>query len=49
MLNFDLLEKGLGTVSPPHFEYDFSHRCSSCYIQLIDQISLPDGLYFLRY
>ena len=26
MLNFDLLEKGLGTVSPPHFVYDFSRK-----------------------
>ena len=26
MLNFDFLEKGLGTVSPPHFVYDFSRK-----------------------
>ena len=26
MLNFDFLEKGLGIVSPPHFEYDFSTK-----------------------
>ena len=26
MLNFDLLEKGLGIVSPPHFENDFSRQ-----------------------
>ena len=24
MLNFDFLEKSLGMVSPPHFEYDLS-------------------------
>ena len=49
MLNFDFLDKGLGTVSPAHFVYDFSKKCSSCYILLTDQISLPDCLYFLRY
>ena len=26
MLNFDLLEKGLGTISPPHLVYDFSRK-----------------------
>ena len=26
MLNFDFLEKGLGIVSPPHFEKDFSRK-----------------------
>ena len=26
MLNFDFLEKSLGLVSPPHFEYDFSRK-----------------------
>ena len=26
MLNFDVLEKGLGIVSPPHFVYDLSSR-----------------------
>ena len=25
-LNFDFLDKGLGTVSPPHFVYDFSTK-----------------------
>ena len=25
-LNFDLLEKGLGIVSPSHFVYDFSQK-----------------------
>ena len=26
MLNFDILEEGLGIVSPPHFVYDFSRK-----------------------
>ena len=26
MLNFEFLDKGLGTVSPPHFVYDFSTK-----------------------
>ena len=26
MLNFDSSEKGLGIVSPPHFENDFSRK-----------------------
>ena len=26
MLNFDLLEKDLEIVSPPHFVYDFSRK-----------------------
>ena len=26
MLNFDFLEKGLGTVLPPNFVYDFSRK-----------------------
>ena len=49
MLNFDFLDKGLGIVSPAHFVYDFSTKCSSCYILLSDQISLPGCLYFLKY
>ena len=49
MLNFDFLDKGLGIVSPAHFAYDFQQKCSSCYILLTDQISLPGCLYFLRY
>ena len=40
MFNFDILDKGLGIVSPAHFVYDFSKKkkCSSCYIVLTDQI-----------
>ena len=49
MLNFDFLDKGLGIVSSAHFVYDFSKKCSSCYILLTDQVSFPDCLYFLRY
>ena len=49
MLNPDLLEKGMGIVSPPHFVYDFKEKCFSCYILLTDQIQLSDGLYILRY
>ena len=41
MLNFDFLDKGQGIVSPAHFVYDFSTKCSSCYILLTEQISLP--------
>ena len=26
MLNFDFLEEGLGTVSAPHFLYDFPRK-----------------------
>ena len=33
MLNFHFLEKSLGIVSPPHFMYDFSIKCFSCYNQ----------------
>ena len=44
MLKFDFLEKGLGTVSPPHSAYE-----EKCHTLLTDQILLPDCLYFLRY
>ena len=49
MLNLDFVDKGLGIVSPANFVYDFSTKCSSCYILLTDQISLSGCLYFLRY
>ena len=49
MLNFDILDKGPGIVSPACFVYDFSKKISSCYIPLTDQILLPGCLYFLRY
>ena len=47
MFNFDFLEKGLGIVFPPHFEYDFKKNVS--HVILTDQTSLSDSLYFLRY
>ena len=49
MLNFDILDNGLGIFSPTDFVYDFQKKSSSCYILLTDQISLPGCLYFLRY
>ena len=49
MLNFDILDKGLGIVSPAHFVYEFSTKMFSYYILLTDKISLPGFVYFLRY
>ena len=49
MLNFVFLDEGLGIVSPARFVYDFSKKCSSCYILLNDQIWLPGCLYVFRY
>ena len=49
MLNFGILDEGLGIVSLLLFVYDFQQKCSSCYIVLNEQISLPGCLYFLRY
>ena len=49
-LKFDLLEKGLGIVSPPGFFCMMLQvKCFSSYILLTDQISLSDCLYFLSY
>ena len=48
MFNFDVLEKGLGLVSPTHFGYDFGYTFT-CYTLLTDQISMSDSLYFLGY
>ena len=31
MLNFDILDKGLGIVSPAHFVYDFSTKMFMLY------------------
>ena len=47
MLKVNLLEKGLGIVSTPHFVHGFQEKCFSCCILLNDQISLSDCLYFL--
>ena len=49
MINFDFLDKGIGIVSPAHLGMIIQRKCSSYYILLIDQISLPGCLYFLRY
>ena len=49
MLNFDILDKGLGIVSAAHFVYDFSTKISSSYILFTDQISSSGCLYSLRY
>ena len=49
MLNSYFSEKGLGQVSLLNFAYDFQDKCFSFYILLIDQVSLPDCFYFLRY
>ena len=50
VLNFDFLEEDLAMDSPLHFAYiSFQEKSFSCYILLTDQISLSDGLYFLRY
>ena len=49
MLNFDILDKGLGIVSPAHFVYDFSTKYLSCYILIPTQISLSGCFYFLRF
>ena len=49
MLNFELLEKGLGINFSPYLVYDFSRFFFSGYILLTDQISLLDCFYFLRH
>ena len=38
MLKFDVLEKVLGIVSPPHFVYDFSREMFLMLCLLADQI-----------
>ena len=48
MVNFDFLDKGLRTVSPPHFVYDFSTKMFLM-LYSIEEISLYGFLYFLRY
>ena len=50
MLNFDILDKGLGIVSAAHLCMIFQQKCSASYILLTDQMSLSGCLcYFLRY
>ena len=38
MLNFEILEKGLEIVSPPHIVFDFQKNSFSSYILLTNQI-----------
>ena len=38
MLDFDILEKSLGIVCPPHYVYQFEKKRFYCYILLTDQI-----------
>ena len=49
MLNFNFLEKCLGIVSPPHFEYDFSRKMFLIVHLLTVQFSVSGCLYILRY
>ena len=43
MVNFNLLEKGLELVSPPHFEYDFSRKT----FLMLHSINWPDFIDWL--
>ena len=49
MLNFDFLDKDLEIFLKHILCIIFQRKCSSCYIPLTDEISLPGCLYFLRY
>ena len=50
MLIFDYLERGRGIASPSHLGMIFLQKCFLlCCILLVDQISLSDFLYFLKY
>ena len=42
MFNFDIVEKGLGIVSPPHFVYDFSRKI----LLMLYSINLPNFITF---
>ena len=44
MLNFDILKKGLGIVSPPHFVYDFFKKNVSSYILLTNKFHCLLGI-----
>ena len=48
MLHFDILDEGLGIVSPAYLVYDFSTKIFLM-LYSTDQIALPGCLYFLRY
>ena len=49
MLNFDILDKGLGIVSAGYLCMIFQQKSSSSYVLLTDQILLSGCLYFFRY
>ena len=51
MLNFDFSEKRVGIASLQNFMYGFSRKMFLILysINLTDQTSLPDCLYFLKY
>ena len=43
MLNFNISEKGLGLVSPPHFVYDFSRKL----FHMLHSVDWPNFLFLL--
>ena len=47
-MNFAFLDKALGIVSAAHFVIIFQEKCF-VYILFIEQMSLSDCLYFIRY
>ena len=49
MLNFVFLDKGLGTISPAHFVYDFSTKIFLMLYSIDDQIALSGSFYILRH
>ena len=49
MLKFDFLERGLGTVSPPHCVCDFFRKMFLMLQSINNQISMSDCRDFLRY
>ena len=44
MLNLDFSEKGLGIVSPTHFEYDFSRKM----FLMLHSINWPNLIAFFK-
>ena len=48
MLSYYILKKGLVIISQPHFVNIFQGKYFLYLILLIDQISLPDCLYYFR-
>ena len=49
MFNIDFLEKGLGKFPRYILRMLFREKCFVMSYSIIDQISLPNCLYFLRY